>query len=508
MSFGTFGQAAPKQGFGGFGQSTTGTAATTSPFTSQAGQQQSAGLFGSQAKPSGGLFGSTAQPQQQQQQQQQQQTGGLFGSGAAANGTSTAGVGGSLFGQPPKQQQQQGGLFGSTSTAPSGSGGLFGQPQGQSGGMFGSTAGANTAGGGLFGSSNQQPAGSGLFSSTSQSQQQSGLNTFGQSQAKSTGGLFGSNQPQQQSQQLGGNLLGSIAQSQPQQGYLFNPNSSTSQLGQSQSLGMQLASRKDMDIESRIKYVQDAWDSSNPSCRFKCFFYNVVEDGTAGKYGRPPGANDDVKWAKALRDNPDSNSMVPVLAVGWDDLKNRQQLQENVAAVHQERIKEITAAITHTRQTSLSSSIRLANLQARQTQLIHRLIYLAAQTPKYIPIAQSTVFKQEEADMLKKLESVKAELEGTVKSSIKRKDAREQRGRLLGQINELWGRLEEIRRRRKARGQDGREQWLGDEKVLAEIAEVLATQQNALQKLSDLAHEANFDVDVMLQNCGSSKDRW
>lgn len=27
--------------------------------------------------------------------------------------------------------------------------------------------------------------------------------------------------------------------------------------------------KKEMDIESRIKAVQDAWDSSHPDCRFK-----------------------------------------------------------------------------------------------------------------------------------------------------------------------------------------------------------------------------------------------
>lgn len=223
-----------------------------------------------------------------------------------------------------------------------------------------------------------------------------------------------------------------------------------------------------------------------------------MEEGTANRYGRPAGANDDAKWAKALRDNPDPNSyvkfwivkhhhhhhhrektkcydrMVPVLAVGWADVKKRQQLQENLASVHQERIKEITAALAHTRQTSLSSSIRLANLQARQSQLVHRLIHLAAQTPQHVPIIQSTVFKQEEADMAKQLEGVKAELEGHGRNSVKRVEARGEvsRGRLLGQVNELWGQLEEIRRKRKVRGPDGREQWVGDEKMLSEIAEV------------------------------------
>ncbi|KIR80524.1 hypothetical protein I306_02502 [Cryptococcus gattii EJB2] len=566
MSFGGFGQAAggAKPLFGGFGQqpsttlaqpATTGGSGGLFGSQSQPQQQQqqlqpqqqpTGGLFGSQPKPAGtGLFGSTSTGQPQQLQGQQG-GGGLFGSNTGA-GTGATGAGGGLFGSVQQQQQPQagGGLFGSTAgtggTVGTSTGGLFGQQPKPAGGLFGSTAGpAPGGGGGLFGSTLQQPQ-----QQPQQQQQQQGL--FGSTtQPAQTGGLFGSTaqqpqqqQQQQQLQQQGGELFGNLGQSQakpagglfgasafgaPQQqqpqlqqqpqGGMFGSafGQSTNQVGQLQpSQAVQpsmqqsvFGVKKEMDIESRIKAVQDAWDTSNPDCRFKYFFYNVVEEGTANRYARPAGANDDAKWAKALRDNPDPNSMVPVLAVGWADVKKRQQLQENLASVHQERIKEIAAALAHTRQTSLSSSIRLANLQARQSQLVHRLIHLAAQTPQHVPIIQSTVFKQEEADMAKQLEGVKAELEGHGRNSVKRVEARGEvsRGRLLGQVNELWGQLEEIRRKRKVRGPDGREQWIGDEKVLGEIAEVLATQQTALQKLSDLVQDANLDADVMLSHGG------
>ncbi|KJE03462.1 hypothetical protein I311_02762 [Cryptococcus gattii NT-10] len=560
MSFGGFGQAAggAKPLFGGFGQqpsttlaqpATTGGSGGLFGSQSQPQQQQqqlqpqqqpTGGLFGSQPKPAGtGLFGSTSTGQPQQLQGQQG-GGGLFGSNTGA-GTGATGAGGGLFGSVQQQQQPQagGGLFGSTAgtggTVGTSTGGLFGQQPKPAGGLFGSTAGpAPGGGGGLFGSTLQQPQ-----QQPQQQQQQQGL--FGSTtQPAQTGGLFGSTaqqpqqqQQQQQLQQQGGGLFGNLGQSQakpagglfgasafgaPQQqqpqGGMFGSafGQSTNQVGQlQQSQAVQpsmqqsvFGVKKEMDIESRIKAVQDAWDTSNPDCRFKYFFYNVVEEGTANRYARPAGANDDAKWAKALRDNPDPNSMVPVLAVGWADVKKRQQLQENLASVHQERIKEIAAALAHTRQTSLSSSIRLANLQARQSQLVHRLIHLAAQTPQHVPIIQSTVFKQEEADMAKQLEGVKAELEGHGRNSVKRVEARGEvsRGRLLGQVNELWGQLEEIRRKRKVRGPDGREQWIGDEKVLGEIAEVLATQQTALQKLSDLVQDANLDADVMLSHGG------
>jgi nuclear pore complex protein Nup54 len=106
--------------------------------------------------------------------------------------------------------------------------------------------------------------------------------------------------------------------------------------------------------------------------------------------------------------------MVPALAVGWGDVKKRVQLQEQIASVHQEKIKvgqggdvslsrlrvclsassedmsvltrvfssqEISLALSQlTRQTSLSSSIRLASLQTSLTHLLHRLIHLASRS--------------------------------------------------------------------------------------------------------------------------------
>lgn len=107
---------------------------------------------------------------------------------------------------------------------------------------------------------------------------------------------------------------------------------------------------------------------------------------------------------------------------------------------------------------------------------MRRLIHLAATTPQFIPILQSTAFRTEEAEVKGQLEGIKSELDGKVKSN---KSAvgfgtpkRGGQGRMMGQVNELWGQVEEIRRRRRGRGGDSREGWLGDEKALGEVAEV------------------------------------
>ena len=55
-----------------------------------------------------------------------------------------------------------------------------------------------------------------------------------------------------------------------------------------------------MSIARRLLYAECADEASD-----QYFFYNVVEQGTTQAYGRPSGANDEAKWAKAMRENPD-----------------------------------------------------------------------------------------------------------------------------------------------------------------------------------------------------------
>ena len=70
------------------------------------------------------------------------------------------------------------------------------------------------------------------------------------------------------------------------------------------------APKQEENIETRIMNIKNAWDVNSPDCRFKYFFYNVVDEGTTQFYSRPPGATDDAKWARAVRDNPDPTTWV------------------------------------------------------------------------------------------------------------------------------------------------------------------------------------------------------
>jgi nuclear pore complex protein Nup54 len=196
-------------------------------------------------------------------------------------------------------------------------------------------------------------------------------------------------------------------------------------------------------------------------------------------------------------------------------------------------LQEISQALTTlSRQSSLASSIRLSSLQTHLAQLQHRLIRLAAQSPAFIPSLHSSALRPEEMETKKTLEGVKAELDGkkaSVPGQMNRYGAGLSSGtstpkkgggaRMMGQVNELWGQVEELRRQRGRRAGGGeKEGWLSDERVLGEVAEVsprynlyrvstltsqvLSTQQMALQKLNDLATNAVFDADVMRQALG------
>lgn len=191
--------------------------------------------------------------------------------------------------------------------------------------------------------------------------------------------------------------------------------------------------------------------------------------------------------------------MVPVLATSFSDVKKRVQAQEQLASVHQQRVKELNAALQKlSQQTALSSSVRLQALQQHLSQLMQRLLHLAAQAPNFAPI-QSSAFRPEEGEMKQTLEEVKDTLDGrqrpVTKNSVGLTAAPRapSKGRMIGQVNELWGQIEEVRRLRRRGDQD----WTGDEKLLAEIAVVLEQQQLALSKLSQLSSKGVFDADVM-----------
>jgi hypothetical protein len=143
-----------------------------------------------------------------------------------------------------------------------------------------------------------------------------------------------------------------------------------------------------------------------------------------------------------------------------------------------------------TRQTNLSSSIRLQQLQLQLTSLLHRLLRVVASLPNVNSVVSGGPETSRDIDTREKLIGVQNELDGKgrlIKSSHsgpigvhtpKRRTGGGE-GRLLGQVNELWGAIEELRRRRRGVGLNGDGEQF-DKYQLDRIAEVSAAAEEIL----------------------------
>lgn len=488
-----------------------------------AGTAPSGGLFGStttQPTTGGGLFGNT-----------QSSTSGTTGGGLFGNTqTNTSGTtGGGLFGNTQQTGTTTGGgLFGNTSTTTSNTGGgLFGSTSNTNTGttgttpsLFGNAGQSNTTS--LFGQNQQQkPAGS-LFGTPAS--QPSGGSLFGQSSTQqnqpATGSLFGQSTQQQQQQQQQGSLFGSLNQPPAaSSGGLFGtstlgastlgastlgaPTLGGTALGASSFGGGLLASRatvipvqQQQDPQSqfvalaqRIEGVKQAWDPSSPQCRFQHYFYNLVDPAQVHLYGRPRNATNDALWQKAVRENPDPSCMVPVLAVGFDDLQQRVDAQTQAAAQHQEKLKELKTRLEALSQRHAVTNVaRLRRAQALQTQLTHRVLRLSQHLHLLVPALRSSSIRPEE-------EALRAALE-ELDEDVRRPGAL---GKMRAKLNELWALVDAVRAARERDRLEGGVEWaVVDEDGLARIAQVLAEEQAGLAHVTSILQRDLKDLGVIV----------
>ncbi|GBE83336.1 Nucleoporin nup44 [Sparassis crispa] len=523
---------APQNPLGGTGTSPNPLFATGGSNTGTTG----GGLFGNApvggntAPAGGGLFGNPAGGSNTNT------TGGLFGNAAGGSRSNTTGGGllgsttagsntnapsSGLFGNTAggTTGATSGGLFnnttaGSSATAPGS--GLFGNTTGTSagntgGGLFRSTTNSSTTGGGLFGAPPPIVPPS-LFGST-QGQQQGSSSMLGQpptsmlgqpppsmlgqpppsmlgqpptstlGQPPQYGSLFGnSGQSPAGGSLLGGSFLGRTTQPNAVSSGLLSRTAipSSQQPADAQSQFASLVQR----IESTVK----AWDPASPQCRFQHYFYNLVDPSQVQLYGRPANATNDALWQKAIRENPDPSCLVPVIAIGFDDLQKRVEAQSQQATAQQERLKELQTRIAALSQRhQLSNASRLNRASMLQTQLTHRVLKLVQHLHLLIPTLRSSAIRPEEEALRTALEDIDQDIRrpgGT--------------GRMRGKLNELWALIGAVNAARERDRKGGVVEWtVVDDEGLSQIAQILADEQAGLAHLTKILQRDIKDLAVI-----------
>ncbi|KAK4512849.1 Molecular chaperone (DnaJ superfamily) [Mucor velutinosus] len=377
-------------------------------FGSTANTQSSAGtLFGATpaAPATGSLFGSSNTSSSAgtlfgSNTANSSAAGTLFGGAAsAAPATSTAGFGGgfgstpavsttsafgtsaapSLFGTPATSTAAPStgfGGFGATTTstaAPSTGFGGFGAAATSSAapttgfGGFGAPAtstAAPTSGFGGFGTLTSQPAaapsafgGFGATAATSQpaTSTAGGFGGFG----ATTANTFGANT-------TGG--FGGFG-AKPQQTGFGAP-----QQQQQQQVGAPPPVQE--KVWQELALIRAHFDPNSPLCHFRHYFYNMVPPNEVHLYVRPQN-QDEQLWNEAQRKNPDPTTLVPVLAVGFDDILKRMEIQSKQLELHQEKLRETAERLAHVqRRHELGTLVKLDEHKRRHTEFTQRLLRL------------------------------------------------------------------------------------------------------------------------------------
>ncbi|EDQ98320.1 uncharacterized protein LACBIDRAFT_336068, partial [Laccaria bicolor S238N-H82] len=219
-------------------------------------------------------------------------------------------------------------------------------------------------------------------------------------------------------------------------------------------------------------------------CRFQHNFYNLVDPNQVNLYGRPPNATNDALWEKALRENPDPSCMVPVIAIGFDDLRDRVEAQNQQSTTHTKKLTDLKSRLESLSTAhAVQNSTRLLRASAKQTQIVHRLLVFVQHLHLLIPSVRSSAIRPEEEEMRGKLEEIEDEI---------------RKGRVKGRLNELWALLGAVSASIE-RGRGGTGEWaVVDDEGLGQIAQILSEQQAGLAHLTKILQKCQRDLAVIM----------
>lgn len=130
-------------------------------------------------------------------------------------------------------------------------------------------------------------------------------------------------------------------------------------------------------ILEQMKLVTEKWDPANPSCVFKHYFYNKVDEAHIPFY-KPQAHEDPREWEEALQNKP-APGFMPVLCAGYTGVADRLKTQKRAISEFNTRLHQINGCLDALLQRhELETETRALAARRRQTMISNRCLALAA----------------------------------------------------------------------------------------------------------------------------------
>ncbi|KAJ6241583.1 nucleoporin p54 [Anaeramoeba flamelloides] len=261
-----------------------------------------------------------------------------------------------------------------------------------SGGLFSSRSSSRQSGGSLFSSRARSNSGSsGGSRSGSLFSSRSGTNS-GTGGGSRSGSLF-SSRSGTNSNTGGGSRSGSLFSSRNTSTTNYNNNAT-----------QENEQQRTIDPSEQIGNIVDAYNVESERCQFKFVFYNNISQGQQIQVPKPQNVNETF-WALAIQNNPDPLRFIPVLVVGFEDLKNRMEKQKstlNEQTKSLQRILQVIANLEHHHE--LKTKKRLEQYKRKQIVLAQKLLNVLWKLE--VIKAKEIEFQMDEEIFRKKIESI------------------------------------------------------------------------------------------------------
>lgn len=238
--------------------------------------------------------------------------------------------------------------------------------------------------------------------------------------------------------------------------------------------------------------MKSSWDPTSQQTVLKTYFYNKVPETQAALYSKP--INEDEQWDKAFESRP-SNNLIPVRAVGFEDLQKRSQTQVNHVAQARVVLQQISDKYKMlSDKHELDTASRIVAAKAKHTRISRRILKLVST----LAVLKSRGYQLSPSEE-KLIQNFQELLDKSQDPSG------------LGKTNELWARLAILKEKAKSLS-DQMDKSLGlnsheqaddltdidsKQRQVLMIAQSLEEQQKGLKYLSEIIKEDQATLETL-----------